>query len=240
MDMDKAQAESDRFHKKYYTEHNLYEAGSWLEKPNSSVMQTGELLTKRSNIQAAGDIQALDLGAGVGRNAIPLVKLFGPAQVVCTCVDILPEATTKLTLNAAAENVADRIVPICSSIADYEIAPNSFHFIMALSGLEHAYNAEQLPGAIQSIQNGTKTAGFNCLSITTDLQETDLESGQELEPLIKARISAHECQTLLSQLYSNWTVKRLDFADFSDQLVRDGRQISWQARYCMLVAEKRQ
>jgi hypothetical protein len=68
--MSRAQEESNRFHREYYATHRLFEPDTWLEKPNGSVMEIGQLLTERESVRA------LDLGAGIGRNAIPFVKLF--------------------------------------------------------------------------------------------------------------------------------------------------------------------
>jgi SAM-dependent methyltransferase len=195
-------------------------------------MEIGQLLTERESVRA------LDLGAGIGRNAIPFVKLFQQSQVTCDCVEILPEALEILRGNAVREGVADRIVPICSHVAEYRISPGVYDVVMAMSVLEHAYEQDALCVGIQEIQEGTRVGGFNCLSIGVDLTEIDESTGERLEPLICAHLSAHECRTMLSRLYSGWEVLRLGFSSFKDRWVREGRSIEWSANYCSFVARR--
>jgi SAM-dependent methyltransferase len=230
--MNRAQHESDRFHREYYSTHSLFETGTWLEKPTSSVMEIGSVLSQRSAVRA------LDLGAGVGRNSIPFVRLFNPSSVVCDCVEILPDAVEILRQNAIAQGVADRITPICSHVAEYKIAPNTYDMVMAMSVLEHAYSAERIAEGVRMIQEGTRSGGFNCLSIATDLEETDMTTHEAVEPIIQARISAQDCSALLSRRYSEWEIQRLDYSAFKDKLIRDGKNIEGTARYCMVVARK--
>jgi cyclopropane fatty-acyl-phospholipid synthase-like methyltransferase len=210
----------------------LGEAGTWLEKPNSSVLDVGRLLLSRANVRA------LDLGAGVGRNSIPFVKLFDTSKVMCDCVEILPEAVEILRTNAASAGVANQINPICSNAADYQIASGVYDMIMAMSVLEHAYTVATIDDGMQRIQEGTNANGFNCLSIATDLRETDGETGQPLEPLIQANLSEAACRTLLSTRYAHWDIQRLDFSNFKDAFMRDGKRIEWTATYCLFVAQK--
>ena len=228
----RAQLESDRFHHEYYSSHALFEAGTWLEKPNSSVMELGSFLAGRDGVRA------LDLGAGVGRNSIPFVKLFGSGAVLCDCVEILPMAVEKLRENAKVFDVADRIAPICSTVSEYQIAPEVYDLVTAMSVLEHAYDRDTISNGIRTIQAGTKITGFNCLSFATDLTETDLDTGRALEPLISTRLSKEECRSLFSALYADWEIQKLDFSSFGEQLNRDGRTISWRANYCIFVARR--
>jgi predicted RNA methylase len=99
----------------------------WLVKPNSSVLDVGRLLLSRINVRA------LDLGAGVGRDSIPFVKLFDPSKVTSDCGKILPAAVEILRTNAASAGVADRINPICSNAADYQVASGVYDMIIAMS-----------------------------------------------------------------------------------------------------------
>jgi SAM-dependent methyltransferase len=231
--MKKPQDESNRFHRDYYASHHLGEAGTWLEKPNSSVLEVGRQLQGRTKVRA------LDVGAGIGRNCIPFVKLFPSSVVMCDCVEILPEALEILRTNAAAAQVANRITAICSNAADYQIAPGVYDMIMAMSVLEHAYTSATISDGIGIIQKGTAVNGFNCLSIATDLKETDGETGESLEPLIQANLSEAACRELLSTRYADWNVQKLDLSHFNDAFMRGGKRIEWAATYCILVAQKR-
>jgi SAM-dependent methyltransferase len=227
-----AQVESDRFHTDYYQKHDLFQQGTWLEKPNSKVMELGALLSRRERVSA------LDLGAGVGRNAIPFAKLFAQGAVTIDCVDIIEVAVEKLRANAAAQGVSGAINPILSNVADFHIRPDSYDAIMAMSVLEHAFSADLFESGISRLQAGTKREGFNCLSITTDLKERDCRTGEDLVPLIATPISSKECREVLQRRYKDWEITHLSFSPFSETVERDDRTIEWSANYCLVVARR--
>ena len=77
----KAEAQS---HIAAYERLELYAPGSWLSKPVKALEPLLELYENREGLRV------LDLGSGVGRNAIACAKKL-PDSVV-ECVDILPVA----------------------------------------------------------------------------------------------------------------------------------------------------
>lgn len=227
-----AQVESDRFHTDYYQKHDLFQQGTWLEKPNSKVMELGALLSRRERVSA------LDLGAGVGRNAIPFAKLFAQGAVTIDCVDIIEVAVEKLRANAAAQGVSGAINPILSNVADFPIQEGAYDAIMAMSVLEHAFSPDRFESGLATLQAGTKKGGFNCLSITTDLKERDCQTGESIVPLITTAVSSQACRELLERLYSSWEITHLSFSSFRETIDRGGRTIEWSANYCLLVARR--
>jgi|GEM_PF-6085364 len=117
--MPSAQDESNRFHNEYYENHSLFEIDTWLERPNAKLLDIGKCLVGQPGLHV------LDLGSGVGRNAIPLAKLLGVSAVKIECVDILQLAVVKLKNNALLHGVSDAIAPILSSVVDFEIVPDN-------------------------------------------------------------------------------------------------------------------
>ena len=227
-----AQEESDRFHTDYYLTHDLFQQGTWLEKPNSRIMEIGSLLVNQERVRA------LDLGAGVGRNAIPFARLFADGAATVDCVDIIDVAVEKLRANALAQGVSRAINPILSNVADFPIQEGAYDAIMAMSVLEHAFSPDRFESGLATLQAGTKKGGFNCLSITTDLKERDCQTGESLIPLITTAVSSPECRELLQRLYSSWEITHLSFSSFRETIERGGRTIEWSAKYCLLVARR--
>ena len=83
-------------HLKTYTEFELFELGSWLSKPVSTVIKYTEGLKNKTS----STIRILDLGCGVGRNAIAIANTLNGYNVNIECIDLLDFAIEKLLLNA--------------------------------------------------------------------------------------------------------------------------------------------
>ena len=226
------QDESDRYHREYYASHQLFEPGTWLEKPNSALMNIGEELAKLCNVSV------LDLGSGIGRNAIPLAQLLGKKVSTFDCVDIVEIAIEKLKENASYYRVDHIINPILKNLAEFSVASCRYDLILAMSSLEHAVKSEKLPELIRRIQNGTKITGFNCLSIGTNLTEIDHKTGKNITPLISAALSSAECTNLLRDLYRDWDIQKLGLSTFSQRIHRGQQEITWSSDYCLLVARR--
>ena len=85
----KAEAES---HTAAYESLTLYAPGSWLSKPVKALEELLPLYEQKRGLRV------LDLGSGVGRNAIACAERLRDSTV--ECVDILPVAIEKLRENA--------------------------------------------------------------------------------------------------------------------------------------------
>jgi 2-polyprenyl-3-methyl-5-hydroxy-6-metoxy-1,4-benzoquinol methylase len=230
--MNASQEESDRYHREYYCAHELFQPGTWIEKPNSALMAIGEKLTGRQKVTV------LDLGSGVGRNAIPCAQLLSRTTTTIDCVDILDVAIEKLKDNASRYQVAHIINPILGSVAEFFISPAKYDLVMAMSVLEHAVQSDQFEAMIKRIQAGTKVEGFNCLSIATNLSEKECATGKSITPYINTAISSQGCEALLRDLYQDWEIQKLDFSNFSQRLQREQQVVDWSADYCLFVAKR--
>jgi len=188
--MSAAQEESDRYHREYYSSHQLFEPGTWIEKPNSALLEIGDLLRDRP------EVTILDLGSGVGRNAIPMAQILSNTVATIDCVDIVDIAIDKLKEAATYYKVAHIIKPFVANVAEFSVAAATYDLVMAMSVLEHAAGPDQFRPIMERVQTGTKVDGFNCLSITTNLRETHCESGESLTPLIANPISSEACEGL--------------------------------------------
>ena len=77
------------YHHHFYEEHELFQPGSWLSKPAPGVIDQLEYVSEDAP-------QVLDLGCGVGRNAIPIAQYIKNGGGHITGVDLLPVAIEKL------------------------------------------------------------------------------------------------------------------------------------------------
>lgn len=79
-------------HTEIYTSHAIYEEGSWLSKPIKTVKDILPIFCDYKKLSV------LDLGCGVGRNAIYIADTFKNIACTIDCVDILPLAIEKLSM----------------------------------------------------------------------------------------------------------------------------------------------
>lgn len=193
----RAEAES---HTEAYTKHALFAAGSWLAKPVKTVLEIVPLL------EAHTQIRALDLGCGVGRNSIPVAQRFREIPCRVECVDILEIAIEKLCENARLYGVEGAIDGIVSSIDAYEIAPDSYDLILAVSALEHMDSEETFLRKLEQIRRGTRAGGVVCFIINSGVQERDKSSGAELSPQFEVNLRTEELEYILKDCFSGWEV----------------------------------
>ena len=132
-------------HMEMYSGAELFELGSWLQKPVKTVLDLFPLFTEHK------ELRVLDLGCGVGRNSIPIAKEFHTIPVTLECVDILELAIDKLYMNARQHDVEDNIKGIVSAIEDYPIVADGYDMIMAISALEHIDSKESFENKLFEI-----------------------------------------------------------------------------------------
>lgn len=190
-----AEAES---HTKAYTGHELFAAGSWLEKPVKTVL---ELLPV---FDGYPEFCALDLGSGVGRNSIPVAQHFTGIPCRVDCVDILELAIDKLRENALRYGVADAICGMAASIDSYEIKACSYDLIMAVSALEHVASKEAFVKKLTQIRDGLRKGGAACLIVNTSVQEHSRTTGKALPPQFEVNLQTGELRALMAQTFPGW------------------------------------
>lgn len=221
-----------KYHEACYENYKLFEEGSWLAKPVKTVMDT------LSFFDAYEDVTVLDLGSGVGRNSIPIAEALKHRSGKVVCVDIMQSALTKLLVYSEQFGVNGQIETHLSDIVDYEIAPDTFDYIVAVSSLEHVDSEQTFIHVLNRIANGTKVNGVNCLIVNSNLQEIDKLTGEKLTPLVELNLTTEHLQVILKNQYEGWenvgtTVKKLTF-----EIERNGRQIQLKTDCLTYVARK--
>lgn len=221
--------ETSRYHSQFYRENELFSPGSWLEHSDPYLLET--LIPELSNYES---LRILDLGGGVGRNAIVLAKHLRNSHV--DSVDVLPIASEKLLLYAAKHDVADRISAITSDVSSFRIPSDHYDVILAISVLEYCSSAEELAAKVSEIQCGTRPGGLNYLMIGGDIRERSIETGAVHT---ESRFSDGAQVRFLQPAYRDWKVSLAETRRYEEILVRNGIQIHWESDYVSWAAWKR-
>ena len=191
----KAEAES---HTAAYESLTLYAPGSWLSKPIRAL----EALLP---LYAEGEgLRVLDLGSGVGRNAIACARALKNAQV--TCVDILPMAIEKLMENAETFGVSGQIRGISAPVDGFFIEPEGFDIILAGSVLEHLESRASTLKTLDGIFRGIRPGGAVMIVMNTGVREWDVRTGETLDPQFEVNLPPEEARTLFAETFRGWEV----------------------------------
>ena len=191
----KAEAES---HTAAYESLTLYAPGSWLSKPIRALEALLPLYAESEGLRV------LDLGSGVGRNAIACARALKNAQV--TCVDILPMAIEKLLENAESFGVSGQIVGISAPVDGFFIEPEGFDLILAGSVLEHLDSKSSTLKTLDAIQRGIRPGGGVMIVMNTGVREWDAETGETLDPQFEVNLPPQKVRGLLADTFRGWEV----------------------------------
>jgi len=227
-----ARAETIGYHEQYYSKHKLFESGSWLEKPDP---KTSELIKRVADKPAC---RVLDLGAGVGRNAIPMAKAL-PDDAQVTCIELVPSAAALLQEYANQHGVGKKIVVINDDFENVSLPPDEFHLVLGISTLEHCSNHDNLVKLIRRFQGWTREGGVHFLSFSTSRKVTDHASGKPIDTFVETRLQTESWQRDLADLYSGWNIEKLGSVEpYSEVLTYRGAKVIWSSDEMEILASK--
>ncbi len=206
------------YHDAFYKSTKLYEPGSWIGKPVANVMKAFEL------IDSSKTLKILDLGSGVGRNAITIAQKSKDGTVI-ECVDLLPSAIEILNDNAKAYNVKDKINGIVSTIEDYQIN-KEYDFIIGVSTLEHVNDEAAFKKVLNDIRNHLVINGVACLIINSEVQEKDIETGELLVPQFEVNMLTKDMQQLVHKVFSNFEFVKEEIKNLNYAIERAGKDVN--------------
>jgi ubiquinone/menaquinone biosynthesis C-methylase UbiE len=126
----------------FYENVELFQEGSWLEKPVKTVMDTFELLPQKNNLRL------LDLGCGVGRNSVPLAQRLKGTGGKVVCIDFLESAMINLERYGKEYGVSEVLELIRSEISNFSICPNYYDYVISVSTLEIGFH-RNIPSSIR-------------------------------------------------------------------------------------------
>lgn len=226
--------ESERnSHIELYSNEELYKEGSWLNKPIKTVTDLFPLF------EECEKFRALDLGCGVGRNSIAIAKQFQGIPCRVDCVDILELAIEKLMENAKRLGVEECIHGIVSPIEEFEIVPETYDLILAVSALEHVDSKESLVKKLEEIRNGIRQNGVVCLVVNSEVTERNKETGEELFPQFEVNLPTEELQDILHRFFVGWEVLKSTVRAQKYDIPREGCISKLSTIVVTFVARKR-
>lgn len=206
------------YHDAFYKSTKLYEPGSWIGKPVTNVMEAFEL------IDSSKPLKILDLGSGVGRNAIAIAQKSIDGTVV-DCVDLLPSAIEILNDNAKVYNVKDKINGIVSTIEDYQIN-KEYDFIIGVSTLEHVNDEAAFKKVLKNIRNHLVINGVACLVINSEVQEKDIETGELLVPQFEVNMLTKGMQKLVHDIFEGFEFVKEEIKLLNYRINRAGKDVN--------------
>lgn len=189
------------YHSNFYQNNELFASGTWMARPMPMVMDMLERLLAHKT-----ELRVLDLGCGVGRHTIPIAQRLGQTNSEVIGVDLLDEAVDGLRKYAKEYQVDHIVQAEKADVEHYAIEPDHFDYIAACSCLEHVSNKQALVEAIERLQAGTRTGGIHCITMSTSVEEKEINTGRELEPLIELNLPTAEANALLEKAYTDWNI----------------------------------
>ncbi|WP_434751753.1 class I SAM-dependent methyltransferase [Paenibacillus amylolyticus] len=189
------------YHSNFYQNNELFEDGTWMSRPMPMVMEMLERLLVHKQ-----ELRVLDLGCSVGRHTIPIAQRLADTNSEVIGVDLLDEAVEGLRKYAKQYQVDHIVQAEKADVEHYQVQPNAFDFIAACSCLEHTSSKEAFLETVERLQAGTRTGGIHCITMSTSVEEKEIQTGRQIEPLIELNLSTSEAIALLEQAYDGWNI----------------------------------
>jgi 2-polyprenyl-3-methyl-5-hydroxy-6-metoxy-1,4-benzoquinol methylase len=221
-----------RYHDMCYDSYNLFEPGSWLHRPVQTAIDLLEAYTDQEYLSV------LDLGSGIGRNSIPIAESMKNRNGKVVCVDLLESAIEKLESYSQKFGVEPFIVTRLSDIEHFVIDKEEYDIILAVSSLEHVSSEKVLHRKLNEMIYGTKTNGTNCIIIGSNIQEVNLENGEELDPMFEVNLSTEKMMDLLVHQYTEWEVQQQFVKQLEYKIERKGQAVKLTTDCITFVAKK--
>lgn len=223
--------EEARSHTELYEKEELYTGESWLKKPVATVM--GLL----GHFDGYEQVKILDLGCGVGRNAIAMAMALGKKCRV-DCVDLLEIAIEKLLENGKTFGVEDSIHGVVSPIESFPIIKEEYDLVIAVSALEHIDGVESLKSKLLEIKEGIKAGGLVCLIMNSGVKEKNKATGEEIPAGFEVNLPTEELAELLHHTFSGWEVLKETVVPQSYEIPRGEITSLLSAKVLTFVAKK--
>lgn len=224
--------EEKKYHDYCYENYKLFEEGSWLYKPVKTVMDLLPLFDNKDHLKV------IDLGCGVGRNSIPIAEAIKDRNGIVVCVDLLDSALNKLKEYSKEYQVDKVIRTEKADIGDYEIKPNEYDLIVAVSALEHVDSEETFEHVVRQMKDGTTSNGLNCLIVNSEIEEIDLETNTKIDALIELNFSTEYMINKLSTLYSEWDIIKTIVKPLEYNITRNEKPILLKTNAITYVTRK--
>jgi trans-aconitate methyltransferase len=147
-------------------------------------------------------VVAYDLGAGIGRHTIPLLRELPDGSDVFA-VDLLPSALRKLE-NAVPPGIRTHLQTRPADLDGFEFEMPA-DLIFAFSAIEHLRDLQAVRSLLDRVRAATKPGGIVAIGIVADRVEVD-EQGRRRPALLESAMSAAEATGVLAGAFSDFDV----------------------------------
>jgi ubiquinone/menaquinone biosynthesis C-methylase UbiE len=234
-----ARRETRKYHEAYYSGHRLFEKGSWLAQADQDLMADLETILEARDKKR--EVTILDLGCGVGRNAIAMALLLKEKDVKqarIICLDLLAQSIDLLKKYAHEYGVSHLIKAEVKSIDYLNLPTQAYDLALAISCLEHCANKESIAHTLASLCKSLKVCGFLKIEMTTDRQVQDRESGEPVVTYVETALSSKEVEKLLNENLQSLKTQTLKHFPYKEELIKEGRKILWQSNQISYTGKK--
>jgi len=230
--VDDARAETIRYHESYYSQHSLFDQDSWLKAPDQYLLALAErqapLWRELTGGTEARPLKVVDLGAGVGRNAIPLACFLKENSIpaLIDCLDLLPLSIDKLERYAEKYGVTEYIKGIVQDNDDFQ-PTTEYDLIIAISTLEHCSSKESLQALLQRLEKALAPQGHLIVEITTDRQVRAVEDNSLVETLVETPLEKSEVEALFQATLAPLQLVLEENFPYQEKIDLNGRKVFW-------------
>ncbi|TLS52209.1 class I SAM-dependent methyltransferase [Paenibacillus antri] len=208
-----------QYHDACYENNKLFQEGSWLHKPVKTVLDLFSLFDQKE------EVQILDLGCGVGRNSIPIAEKLKHRSGKVVCVDLLESAVSILGKYANQYGVEEWIDRTQIDIGNFPIGFERYDYIFSVSSLEHLDSEATFDKVITNMIQGTKVGGVNCIIISTNVTETLIDSGTNVEPMYELNFETQYLIDKFQDAYRGWETLKQTTRPYDVEIEREGKRV---------------
>ena len=125
-------------------------------------------------------------------------------------------------------------------IEDFNISPNTYDLILAVSALEHIDSKESFVKKLEEIREGIKAHGVVCLVVNSEVREKNKETGEMLVPQFEVNLPTEELQEILQKIFAGWEVLKSTVRGQQYDIPRDGCTSDLRTNVVSFVTRKRE
>lgn len=188
-------------------------SGTWLARPHRLLRESLEFVpTQRP-------VVAYDLGAGIGRHTLPLLREL-PAGSEVYAVDLIPSALERLE-DEVPEGLDTTLHVRAADLDSYEFEKPA-GLVIAFSVLEHLPDTAAVGRALERIRSALSPGGVVAVGIVADRVEID-DAGLRRPARIETALTSAAATDLLRDAFDGFRLvsHRTSSAEVREE--RDGR-----------------
>lgn len=211
-DFEQARQETVRYHEELYAATDLGESGTWLAKPDPLLSTALDLVPDdRPTV-------AYDLGSGIGRHTVPMLRRLPPGSQVYA-VDLLPSALEQLA-DAVPAGISTVVHTRATDLHDFNFAEPA-DLVFAFSAIEHLPRPGAVRDLLSRIRGAMRPGGVVALGIIADRVEIRSD-GSRRPALLESDLSIDTSREMLADVFADFTVADVQLRPAEVEEERDG------------------